>query len=170
LLLAKTEKRKMSQVLNATKKSLDIKMNRCENYLPELKTELVDHILEKVHLFVLSDPVVFLPCCGNPLEGFPHCRFAGQCASSPAGHELNPGLIGQIFKVIAGPVTKGTADLEKGQKWYYYISVSTQIIMKIRVRFELENLKKQQFNLEIKQDLTDEYCVISIPNGMFHLT
>ncbi len=71
----------------------------CENYLPELKTELVDHILEKVHLFVLSAPVVFLRCCGNPLKGFPNCRFTGQCASSaPARDELNPGVIGQIFK------------------------------------------------------------------------
>ncbi len=88
-------------------------MNKCENYLPELKTELVDHILEEMHLFVLSAPVVFLRCCGNPLEGFPNCRFTGKCASSaPAGHELKPGLIRQIFKVMAGPVTKGTADLE----------------------------------------------------------
>jgi hypothetical protein len=88
-------------------------MNKCENYLPELKTELVDHIFEKVHLLVLSAPVVFLRCCGNPFEGFPNCRFTGQCASrAPARDELNPGLIGQIFKVVAEPVTKGTADLE----------------------------------------------------------
>ncbi len=95
------------------KKSVDIKMNKCENYLPELETELVDHILEEVHLFVFSTSVVFLRCGGNPLEGFPNCRFAGQCASSAhAGDDLNPSVIGQIFKVMAGPVMKGTADLE----------------------------------------------------------
>ncbi len=93
-------------------------MIKCEKYLPELKTELVDHILEQVHLFVLSAPVVFLRCGGNPLEGFPNCRITGQCArSAPARDELNPSVIGQIFfKVMAGPVTKGTADLEQGQK------------------------------------------------------
>ena len=100
-------------------------MNKCENYLPELKTELVDHILEQVHLFVLSASVVFLRCCRNPLEGFPNCRFAGQCASSaPAGDELNPGVIGQIFKFMAGPVTKGTADLEQGQKCFFKLYFS----------------------------------------------